>query len=57
VLEQASERLGEPNHGVIVGNDFWFIGDSGWDRVNERDELVTPAAPKPPVLLRLPLAR
>jgi len=57
VLDQASERLGEPNHGVIVGNDFWLIGDSGWDRVSEHDELVTPAGTKLPVLLRLPLVR
>ena len=55
VLEQASGRLGEPNHGVVVGRDFYFIGDSGWDRVGEDGQLHTPPGSLPPVLLRLPL--
>jgi hypothetical protein len=36
-----------------VGRDFVFVGNSGWDRVNEREELETPAGARPPVLLRL----
>lgn len=56
VLEQASPRLGEPNHGVVVGRDFVLIGDSGWDRVDPDGRLVTPPGTRPPVLLRLPLA-
>jgi hypothetical protein len=53
VLEQASEQLGEPTHGVIVGRDLVFIGNSGWDRVNAREELETPIGAPSPVLLRL----
>jgi hypothetical protein len=56
VLEQASARLGEPNHGVMVGRDFVLIGDSGWDRVGPDGRLVTPPGTRPPVLLRLPPA-
>lgn len=55
VLEQASERLGEPNHGVIVGDDFYLIGDSGWDRVGDDGRLQSPPEARSPVLLRLPL--
>ncbi len=55
VLEQDSPELGEPNHGAVVGNDFYFLGNSGWDRVNAREELATPDGAKPPVILRLPL--
>jgi len=57
VLEQASEWLGEPNHGAIVRREFYFIGNSGWDRVNPRDELETPASARPPVILGLELPR
>jgi len=57
VLEQASERLGEPNHGVLVGRDFYLIGDSGWDRVGDDGTLQTTAEARPPVLLRLGLER
>jgi len=53
VLEQASPDLGEPNHGVLVGRDFTFIGNSGWDRVGAADTLVTPPGTAPPVLLKL----
>lgn len=31
VLEANTERLGAPNHGVVVGGDFYFIANSGWD--------------------------
>ena len=55
VLEQASERLGEPNHGVVVGHDFVLIGDSGWDRVGEDGRLRVTKESRPPVLLRLRL--
>ncbi len=34
-LEANTTWLGEPNHGVIVGNDFYFIANSGWDRVQD----------------------
>lgn len=57
VLEQASERLGEPNHGVLVGRDFYLIGDSGWERVGEDGRLQTTAESRAPVLLRLGLGR
>jgi len=55
VLEQGSADLGEPNHGVVVDRDFYFIGNSGWDRVGDDGTLKTPADAKPPVLLKLRL--
>jgi sugar lactone lactonase YvrE len=55
VLEQGSPRLGEPNHGVVVGRNFWFIGDSGWDRVSDDGRFDESASGRAPVLLRLPL--
>ena len=57
VLEQASPWLGEPNHGVIEGREFHFIGNSGWERVNEHEELETPEGARPPVILRMALPR
>ncbi len=55
VLEQDSPSLGEPNHGVVVGESFYFIGNSGWDRVNGAEQLETPEGAIAPVILRLPL--
>lgn len=55
VLEQGSPNLGEPDHGALVGRDFYFIGNSGWDRVDDKGNLQTSADAKPPVVLRLRL--
>jgi len=30
VLEADTPGLGEPTHGVIIGDDFYFIANSGW---------------------------
>jgi hypothetical protein len=35
VLEANWTGLGDPTHGIVVGNDFYFIANSGWDRVGE----------------------
>ncbi|MEK7314721.1 MAG: hypothetical protein AAB011_00940 [Candidatus Eisenbacteria bacterium] len=55
VLEQDSPDLGEPNHGVVTEDSFYFLGNSGWDRVNAREELEIPEGAAPPAILRLPL--
>jgi hypothetical protein len=54
-LEHASPHMGEPNHGVLVGNDFYFIGDSGWERVGDDGQLHTTPESRSPVLLKLDL--
>ena len=35
VLEANTPYLGDPTHGVVVGHDFYFIANSGWDRVGD----------------------
>jgi sugar lactone lactonase YvrE len=55
VLEQDPAELGDPNHGVVVGDVLYFLGNSGWDRVNASDQLETPEGAKPPAILRLNL--
>ena len=55
VLEQGSELLGEPNHGIVAGGMLYLIGNSGWDRVNRDDILETPEGATSPMILRLPL--
>jgi hypothetical protein len=56
VEEQASPLLGEPNHGTVVGNTLYFIGNSGWDRVDRDEHLVVPDGATSPVILRITLA-
>lgn len=39
VLEANWKGLGDPTHGVIVGNEFYFIANSGWNRVGDDGKL------------------
>ena len=35
IIERATPTLGDPTHGVIVGNYFYYIANSGWDSLDE----------------------
>ena len=54
VLEQGTAQMGEPNHGAVVGGTFTYIGNSGWDRIDQ-DGTMRTAGATPAYLLRLPL--
>ena len=43
VLESNSPELGAPTHGVVVGDRFYFLANSGWDRLSD-DGQVNPAS-------------
>ena len=45
VIEANWPGLGDPTHGVIVGGDFYFIVNSGWDRVSEDEKTLGPGEP------------
>ncbi|HYJ34278.1 MAG TPA: hypothetical protein VE326_13785, partial [Candidatus Binatia bacterium] len=38
VIESGTRRLGEPTHGVVVGDQFMFLANTGWERVG-RDQI------------------
>jgi len=55
VLERAKPAVSDPTHGVLVGDTFYFIAQSGWHRV-QNDGTFTPAgAHDAPVVRRLTL--
>jgi hypothetical protein len=35
VIERATPTLGDPTHGVVVGDYFYYIANSGWDSLDE----------------------
>jgi sugar lactone lactonase YvrE len=55
VLESATPVLSEPTHGVVVGDAFYVIANSGWDRVAPDGSLKPGAVLEAPVVLRVPL--
>jgi hypothetical protein len=32
IIERSTDTLGDPTHGVVIGSDFYYIANSGWDR-------------------------
>lgn len=45
VLEANTEGLGEPTHGVIVGDQFYFIANSGWGEYDGEGRKTAGSAP------------
>ncbi len=54
-LDSSSPGLGVPTHGVVVGRDFFFIANSGWDRLADDGTQKPDAHPTPSQVRRVPL--
>jgi hypothetical protein len=53
VIEQATERMGDPTHAVLVDGWFYVTANVGWSKVDDNTgKLNEGAAFTPPVLLR-----
>ena len=39
IIERSTPTLGDPTHGVIVGDAFYYIANSGWNVLDERGKL------------------
>lgn len=55
VLERAKPAVNDPTHGVMLGDTFYFIAQSGWDRVHDDGTLAPAGATDAPVVRRLTL--
>ncbi len=55
VIERATQTLGDPTHGVVVGNSFYYIANSGWNYVDERGVLKSGVKRMPPRIMRFKL--
>jgi hypothetical protein len=40
ILERATPTLGDPTHGVVVGDYFYYIANSGWDALDDHGNLL-----------------
>ena len=40
IIERATPTLGDPTHGVVVGDDFYYIANSGWDALDDHGNLL-----------------
>jgi sugar lactone lactonase YvrE len=55
VLEANWPGLGEPTHGVIVGRDFYFLANTGWNAFDEQGSKLPGVAPVESAVWSLPL--
>jgi sugar lactone lactonase YvrE len=39
IIERATPTLGDPTHGVMVGDSFLYIANSGWNNLDEHGEV------------------
>jgi hypothetical protein len=39
IIERATPALGDPTHGVVVGDWFYYIANSGWDVLDEHGDV------------------
>jgi hypothetical protein len=39
IIERATKTLGDPTHGVIVGDSFYYIANSGWSELDDHGEV------------------
>jgi sugar lactone lactonase YvrE len=39
VVERATSTLGDPTHGVVVEQKFYYIANSGWDVIDEHGNM------------------
>lgn len=52
IIERSTETLGDPTHGVIVGKDFYYIANSGWDVIDEHGNMKAGSRQSAPRIMR-----
>jgi len=55
IIERSTDTLGDPTHGVVVDNDFYYIANSGWDVVDDNGNLKAGARASLPRIMRAQL--
>lgn len=54
IIEQSTERLGEPTHAILVGDTVYTTGNVGWGKINDHGKLKPGEQFTNPILLRFP---
>lgn len=55
IIERATATLGDPTHGVLVGDWFYYIANSGWDALDEHGDVKAGEKLSPGVVMRFRL--
>jgi hypothetical protein len=52
ILERATPTLGDPTHGVVVGDYFYYIANSGWDSLDDHGVVKDGKTLTAPIIMR-----
>ena len=55
IIERATETLGDPTHGVVVGGYFYYIANSGWNNLDDHGALKEGRTLSAPLIMRVKL--
>ena len=55
VIERATATLGDPTHGVVIGDWFYYIANSGWNVLDEHGDLKAGDKLTPGLVMRFKL--
>jgi hypothetical protein len=55
IVERATPTLGDPTHGVVVGDFFYYIANSGWSEIDEHGDPKTGSKLTPARIMRFRL--
>jgi sugar lactone lactonase YvrE len=55
IIERNTKTLGDPTHGVIVGDSFYYIANSGWNKLDDHGALLPGASLTPARIMRFRL--
>ena len=55
IIERATPTLGDPTHGVVVGDYFYYIANSGWDSLDEHGVIKAGKTLSAPIIMRTKL--
>jgi hypothetical protein len=56
LIERGTRTLGDPTHGVLVGDTFYYIANSGWDALDERGAVKPGSQLTPAVIMQVAMS-
>jgi len=55
VIERATPTLGDPTHGVVIGDYFYYLANSGWDALDDHGVVIKGKTLTAPIVMRAKL--
>jgi hypothetical protein len=52
ILERSTGTLGDPTHGVVIDDHFYYIANSGWDITDDHGNMKPGTKPSAPRIMR-----